>query len=343
MKVCKYAPLVYSRTLKVDYRWIVIPEGFTDAEKTWVDQYVTDARKCLPDKPSLIGAWLYFSSDMLAVFGLFCHSSVLGKHLEDEPGIPSIAKDGATSPRTIDRTFVGYVLKREEATNSFPLIQQNIEIFQQWARTIANQWEEKNAQDPKESPYKSAEELGLQERELDEQQLKSGLFINQDTEKVFCYPIQEAQSILDRIAQSLPKTSFFVLHDESSEIKAKLRDPSNFAFRNVAFGSAPPRIFSESGETPLSLETSLEHVQQEPITPESDRTEGMEMESEEKTSNLPVKDKSFSLLDLPHGIMRQLYESISRHDFEKLEKRLDRIEEGINQILQIMEQQNKSS
>ena len=137
----KWASIVYGRSYHLDFRYITIPEDFTNQELNWATPYIVattrKARK-LPAHPR----WSLFKNDSHCVVGVTCMVRELIGYLEDNS--TTFTKDDSGRPLYI---FVGYVTKLERQKHLFDLPSytgDRLEDFQSLYQYVQNVWLVKN-------------------------------------------------------------------------------------------------------------------------------------------------------------------------------------------------------
>lgn len=122
----KWSAIVYSRTYEVDFRFITIPDYFSNEDETWVETYIlgtTKSTESLEVQPR----WSFFKNERYCVVGVTCLASDLvnPKNLRDEDRTKDFKKRDVFA-------FVGYVaqMNQEQVLLSFPpYTGRNLEIF----------------------------------------------------------------------------------------------------------------------------------------------------------------------------------------------------------------------
>ncbi|NCS84612.1 MAG: hypothetical protein GW759_06735, partial [Cyanobacteria bacterium] len=126
----KCSAIVYGRTYEVDFRFIALPENFTDDDKKWIDNYIkvtTRTAEKLTNNPR----FSIVKNSQYCVFGVICLARDLHNVIEE-------TKD------KYDRSlygFFGYVIpvnENVEAIHCF--LEPNIDLFKPLYNYILEQW-----------------------------------------------------------------------------------------------------------------------------------------------------------------------------------------------------------
>ncbi|MEC4818424.1 MAG: hypothetical protein SAK29_34910 [Scytonema sp. PMC 1069.18] len=133
-----WAGIVYGRTYEVDFRFITVPQDFTNEDRDWAGSYIrvtTRAAEQLPENPR----WSLFKNEEHCVVGVTCMLRELLSPLNETT--EQFTKDSQGRPLYV---FVGYVAKADEAGN-FPPIPpysgKNLELFKQlWWTFVERKW-----------------------------------------------------------------------------------------------------------------------------------------------------------------------------------------------------------
>jgi hypothetical protein len=137
----KWAAIVYGRSYHLDFRFIAIPEDFTNRELDWAAPYIVattrKARK-LPSHPR----WSLFKNDSHCILGVTCMVRDLLGEADDD--LSAMTKDDSGRPLYV---FVGYVtqLERKKYLYDFPSYGGNcLEDFQSLYQYVRDVWWVKN-------------------------------------------------------------------------------------------------------------------------------------------------------------------------------------------------------
>ena len=142
-----WAAIVYGRSYHLDFRFITIPQDFSDREIDWVLPYIlatTQKARNLADCPR----WSLFKNDSHCVVGVTCMVRDLIDP-EGEDSIEIMAKDDQNRPLYV---FVGYVTKLTQSISlhSVPAYtEQDLSSFKPLYREIEKVWLLRNYDDRK--------------------------------------------------------------------------------------------------------------------------------------------------------------------------------------------------
>jgi len=145
----EYAPLVYGRTFEVDFRYLAIPEKFSDVDQAWANQYVMASMR-RPERLEGRPRWVLFQNQHYRVFGVIC----MVKELIDPKTQyeVDITRDKVGRPLHV---FAGYVIRPAlEADQRMPSYIEAMELLQPLADYISSRWLEKSY-DVEHKPYVS--------------------------------------------------------------------------------------------------------------------------------------------------------------------------------------------
>ena len=134
----KWAAIVYGRSYHLDFRFITIPEDFTEPEINWAANYILATFR-QANKLSLQPRWSLFKNESHCVLGVTCMVRDLLKHREREV-IEEFSKDDLGRPLYV---FVGYVtqLERQKSLANFPpYTDRSLQSFQSLYQYISEVW-----------------------------------------------------------------------------------------------------------------------------------------------------------------------------------------------------------
>ena len=149
----QWAAIVYGRSYHLDFRFITVPDDFTEADTDWALEYIlasTQQARNLPNHPR----WSLFKNNSHCVIGVTCMVRDLAGHTSAYPK-EAIAKDNQNRPLY---TFVGYVTKLDGdlAIRNFPAYTEaDLDRFQSLCREIVQVWWVKNYESDRTRPSKS--------------------------------------------------------------------------------------------------------------------------------------------------------------------------------------------
>ena len=149
----QWAAIVYGRSYHLDFRFITVPDDFTEADSDWALEHIlasTSQARNLPNHPR----WSLFKNDSHCVIGVTCMVRDLAGHTSAYPR-EAIAKDNQNRPLY---TFVGYVTKLDGnlAIRNFPAYTEaDLDRFGSLCREIVQVWWVKNYESDRTRPSKS--------------------------------------------------------------------------------------------------------------------------------------------------------------------------------------------
>ena len=153
----RWATIVYGRSYHLDFRFITIPEDFTEHNTKWALQHIvatTQQARNLADNPR----WSLFKNNSHCVTGVTCMMRDLIDHLSDDL-VEIMTKDDRGRPLYV---FVGYVtrLNQDRQVQDFPIYTaENLDSFKVLYQQIERVWLVKNydrdSRDPIASQYQS--------------------------------------------------------------------------------------------------------------------------------------------------------------------------------------------
>lgn len=135
----KWAAIIYGRSYHLDFRFITLPQDFTEQKKDWAAEYIlatlSEANK-LSDHPR----WSLFKDESHCIIGLTCMVRDLLQNIISQDGIELFSKDDKGRPLYV---FVGYVTKlnQQKSLMDFPLYsEQSLQPFQNLYQHIIEVW-----------------------------------------------------------------------------------------------------------------------------------------------------------------------------------------------------------
>ena len=174
MSLSKWAAIVYGRTYEVDFRFITVPEDFTEQDKIWAERYILGSTRS-PEKLTGNPRWLLFKNEAHCVVGVTCRVKELMQNTSnefiedigdksDEP-IENRTKDDQDRPLYI---FVGYVAQLIQGV-SIQIPSMNLDLFRRiYQEYVApsNIWFVKDHQKASRIPVNSQYEIEFQDMEI---------------------------------------------------------------------------------------------------------------------------------------------------------------------------------
>ena len=162
----KWAAIVYGRSYQVDFRFITLPEDFTEQKKDWAAQYIL-ATLNHANKLSGCPRWSLFKDRSHCVIGVTCMVRDLLQNTLSPDKIELLSKDNQGRPLYV---FVGYVtqINSQQALNSFPAYTNSqLQSFQNLYQYIIDVWQvEEYVQDSKKPLLNKYQSLNF-ERQFD--------------------------------------------------------------------------------------------------------------------------------------------------------------------------------
>ena len=137
MSESNWATIIYGRSYHLDFRFITIPQDFSETEIAWASPYIlatTQKARNLSNSPR----WSLFKNDTHCVVGVTCMvRDLIGELGED--AIEVMAKDDRGRPLYV---FVGYVTKLEQSksVDSLPAYTVDLTSFKSLYREIEEVW-----------------------------------------------------------------------------------------------------------------------------------------------------------------------------------------------------------
>ena len=137
MSESSWAAIVYGRSYHLDFRFVTIPQDFSEKEIAWASPYIlatTQKARNLPNSPR----WSLFKNDTHCVVGITCMVRDLIVDL-GEDAIEMMAKDNLGRPLYV---FVGYVTKldRSRCLDSLPAYTLDLTGFRSLYQEIEKVW-----------------------------------------------------------------------------------------------------------------------------------------------------------------------------------------------------------
>lgn len=149
----EWATIVYGRSYHLDFRFITIPDDFTERDTEWALEHIlatTQQARNLTNHPR----WSLFKNDSHCVAGITCMVRDLSPHSSTDPR-GAIDKDNQGRPLY---TFVGYVTKLngDRELQNFPAYtREDLDSFQTLCQEIVKVWWVKNYEPDSVQPSKS--------------------------------------------------------------------------------------------------------------------------------------------------------------------------------------------
>lgn len=232
MSLSKWAAIVYGRTYEVDFRFITVPEDFTEQDKIWAERYILGSTRS-PEK--LIGnpRWSLFKDEAHCVVGVTCRVKELMQNTPNE-SIDNRTKDDQERPLYI---FVGYVAQLIQGV-SIQIPSMNLDLFRRiYQEYVApsNIWFVKDHQKASRIPVNSQYEIEFQDKEIEtiETDECKKFNFNQSNELINLWTNSEAELLWGAASQaSYPMSlclGFLLQKDaiESSFLNATAQDLKN--------------------------------------------------------------------------------------------------------------------
>ena len=228
----EWAAIVYGRSYHLDFRFITIPQDFTEQDIQWSASYIvatTQQARNLADSPR----WSMFKNDSHCIVGVTCMvRDLIGKLGEDL--IEVMAKDDQGRPLYV---FVGYVTKlnQQQDINNFPPYTENrLDNFKVLYQEIAKIWLVKNYEPDSRHPLSSQ----YQSRNFDELPIASQqiLQLNDLTkypDQTYLYPSLKSSNKL------LWSTSIKCSQPTSTCLNIKGKSLTNSPFLNQTITQLP--------------------------------------------------------------------------------------------------------
>ncbi len=134
----EWAAIIYGRSYHLDFRFITVPDNFTEQDLNWASPYIiatTQQARNLTNSPR----WSMFKNDDYCIVGVTCMvRDLIGQLSEDS--IKVMAKDDRGRPLYV---FVGYVtqLTHDQNIQNFPAYTENcLDSFKILYQEIAKVW-----------------------------------------------------------------------------------------------------------------------------------------------------------------------------------------------------------
>jgi hypothetical protein len=137
----KWAPIVYARTLDIDYRWIVVPDDFSDDEIRWAEAHVHAATR-VPDRFRQEIRWVAVRGNCHFLVGVNCAASLFSENSRDRFG------------RSLD-LFAGFVSVAKGPDT--PLAQ--VSNFSSLYNFVERRWEDRVLGDSQRETYNLSPDL----------------------------------------------------------------------------------------------------------------------------------------------------------------------------------------
>ncbi len=126
----KMSAIVYGRTYEVDFRFIALPENFTDNDKKWIENYIQVTTRS-PEKLTNNPRFSIVKNSQYCVFGVTCLARDLHNIIEE-------TQDKCDRPLY---GFFGYVISVNENWEIIRcFLEPNIDLFKPLYNYILEQW-----------------------------------------------------------------------------------------------------------------------------------------------------------------------------------------------------------
>lgn len=184
MSRIEFAPIVYSRTYEVDFRFIVVPEDFQQdsqpdfqvRNRDWVENHIhstTLLAERLPDYPR----WSIFKNTSHCIVGVTCMATAVS---EDK------TRDRESRPLYL---FLGYVFRSPVDFQPIPM---ELEHFKTLYHYVSEKWEEKLYETTSKAPIlKKYQEIPSTETQNAAISLDATANLNFDPNKIRIWPDSE--------------------------------------------------------------------------------------------------------------------------------------------------------
>lgn len=252
----QWAAIVYGRSYHLDFRFITIPDDFTEADSDWALEHIlasTSQARNLANHPR----WSLFKNDSHCVVGITCMVRDLAGHSSKYPK-EAIAKDNQGRPLY---TFVGYVTKLDgdRAIRNFPAYTEaDLDCFGTLSREIVKVWWVKNYErdraGPSKSHYQPLEFLEL--TVSDPLQLSRLNTYSKDPEQTYLFPSNNRHNNL------LWRASLRSLQPTSTCLNIKGKPLINSPFLNQAIANLAEFQVQNRITTTVSTQLPLENKPQ---------------------------------------------------------------------------------
>ena len=259
----KWAGIVYGRTYNLDFRFITIPEDFSQQEINWASEYILattrNARK-LSSSPR----WSLFKNNSHCVVGVTCMvRDLIGKLGLDF--VEVLSKDNCGRPLYV---FVGYVtqLNRQQSLLNLPnYAGDNLESFKSLYRYVERVWSvEEYDKDGRKALISKYKNLCFANRQTDNKSnRKLGLKLNHAgkfPDKIFLWQNKSEQnSLLWKTSANFTKPISICLniegkrHLDSPFLNQTLSDIEEFTIVN----KTAPTFQDKSAKSHISNEFNL--------------------------------------------------------------------------------------
>ena len=161
----KWAAIVYGRSYQVDFRFIALPQDFTEPKKNWAAQYILAT---LNNANKLSGSprWSLFKDESHCVIGVTCMVRDLLQDMAQET-IELFSKDNQGRPLYV---FVGYVaqIDCQPILDDFPpYTELHLQSFQNLYQYIINVWQiEEYLQDSKKPIFNQYQPIAFDSNQI---------------------------------------------------------------------------------------------------------------------------------------------------------------------------------
>ena len=161
----KWSAIIYGRSYHVDFRFITIPQDFSDREKDWAAEYIL-ATFSQANKLSANPRWSLFKNESHCVVGVTCMVRDLLQNMDREI-IELLSKDNRGRPLY---AFVGYVTqldRRKRLLDFPPYTHQDLQSFQDLHQYILKVWQvEEYYKDSKKPIFNEYQALDFHNQEV---------------------------------------------------------------------------------------------------------------------------------------------------------------------------------
>ena len=135
----KWAAIIYGRSYHLDFRFITLPQDFTEQKKDWAAEYIL-ATLSQANKLSERPRWSLFKDESHCVIGITCMVRDLLQDIISQDGIELLSKDNQGRPLYV---FVGYAtpLNQHKSLLNFPSYnEQSLQPFHNLYQHILKVW-----------------------------------------------------------------------------------------------------------------------------------------------------------------------------------------------------------
>jgi hypothetical protein len=134
-----WSPLVYGRTLEVDFRFLAVPEDFTRDDRTWAERFIMAAIRA-PEQLTKGPRWVLFKGRRHGVVGVACMADdLLGL------GSPDAVEISCDSQGRALYLFAGYVARLgDNPRPGLPAYTPSLDIFRPLYDVVRRHWRERS-------------------------------------------------------------------------------------------------------------------------------------------------------------------------------------------------------